>query len=75
MSDHSGQPIDEAAEPRKWKPRGNGLTCPPWDIGQYAIEGKPATVLWRGAEMIGCFDDAPQAMGKAKEIEDEERTR
>lgn len=59
---------------RSWTRKGNGWTCPPWDIGAYYIDGTTLQVLWRGATLIGHFEDAESAMDKAKEIERTEKS-
>jgi len=57
---------------RSWKRRGDGFTCPPWDIGPYFIDGTTLQVLWRDGVKVGHFEDYEEAMAHAKRTEQQE---
>lgn len=64
--------MSQQNEPRKaWTRRGDGWTCPPWDIGPKFEEDSTLWVLWREgtAAPVGYFEDPSDAMTKARELE------
>ena len=54
---------------RRWRRKGNGWTCPPYDIGLYYLDGNSMWVLWRDGEMIAVKEDVEDCFEAAREME------